>query len=1034
MQNIGAFHGNTDIDFSELGEIFLISGNTGSGKTTIFDAVTFALYGKLPGAREGLELKRFRSDFARNDEEAFVSLVFSINQDTYKIFRSLPQPYTKRDGTIGYKNSTATLHKKETSSTGEFDFSNEIHWTILSDTIEDIKDQIEILIGLNCDEFSRIVLLPQGEFADFLKLSSSERKEALGKLFPIDLYTSIITRAKEKSSSYRTKIAALEDRIIDLKKNYDVEKEESQIKHITEIIANIKKQKTSYTETLNKQIEERQKYSHLLTEIQTRTAQEKQLSQLLEKKNEIDNTSLMIKNAKQAILMHSEIKNNRNAKKLSSDAEQRLTQISLQLSEIDKLYESLLTDKQTILDLEHNVEKISFALIDIKEGEEASRLYNELTFSLDNLKITFERTSENLKTASDEYTDLENAQKNFLNLDTDYNKAIEKQLKLENRNNEISIIYEKCLQKEQYSQEVNMLQKQKNKVIDEEKKISVTLNIAKKTLEDFEKEQELIRLQNEAFIIAQTLDDGKPCPVCGSLEHPRKAEKTIHTAALEEKISAQKSMIILTEEDLKSKQSQLAKFEGQLISAESNLSRITVDMPLSEAEEHKNSIQTELRKCYELINEQKKEKHAQEENKLKLKKLNENILSIQNEVSIIQNNISLIEQDRKRSKELFTKKIHHHRELLMSLPFTNEQISIEAFSKEVYGKLSEVKKNYEKRILSFTKELTETEEQRTSLHAQFKELTNTVELRKKEYEESSILLEQSLKRTDFITIEDAQAALIDESQILMLEDQILSWQKEKNSLESLIENSNKKYPHTYESISKKLTTIEKDISTIQESIQTIEKELEIRQQDILRIENTRTQLASYDKELLTIQKEGEKYIRLHTLLSNLNPKKTPLDAWVLGLYLEEITQFASSRLNRISDGRYTLLFKTEEDGGKDKTKGLDLEIFDSFTGKKRPCATLSGGETFMASISLALALTDVVQSKSGGVSLDSLFIDEGFGSLDDASLEKALSILDEIREKRMVGIISHVGDLKSRISSQIIVNKGQNGSSIKIRI
>ena len=101
MQNVGAFHGITEIDFSSLGEIFLISGNTGSGKTTIFDAVTFALYGKLPGSRSSLELKRFRSDFARDDEESFVNLIFSINQDKYKVYRSLPQPYTKRDGKIG---------------------------------------------------------------------------------------------------------------------------------------------------------------------------------------------------------------------------------------------------------------------------------------------------------------------------------------------------------------------------------------------------------------------------------------------------------------------------------------------------------------------------------------------------------------------------------------------------------------------------------------------------------------------------------------------------------------------------------------------------------------------------------------------------------------------------------------------------------------------------------------------------------------------------------------------------------------------
>ena len=149
MQNVGAFHGITEIDFSSLGEIFLISGNTGSGKTTIFDAVTFALYGKLPGSRSSLELKRFRSDFARDDEESFVNLIFSINQDKYKVYRSLPQPYTKRDGTQGYKNSAASLHKQEgITSSGELNFTDTEEWTILSDSVDAVKDTIETLLGL----------------------------------------------------------------------------------------------------------------------------------------------------------------------------------------------------------------------------------------------------------------------------------------------------------------------------------------------------------------------------------------------------------------------------------------------------------------------------------------------------------------------------------------------------------------------------------------------------------------------------------------------------------------------------------------------------------------------------------------------------------------------------------------------------------------------------------------------------------------------------------------------------------------------
>jgi exonuclease SbcC len=171
------------------------------------------------------------------------------------------------------------------------------------------------------------------------------------------------------------------------------------------------------------------------------------------------------------------------------------------------------------------------------------------------------------------------------------------------------------------------------------------------------------------------------------------------------------------------------------------------------------------------------------------------------------------------------------------------------------------------------------------------------------------------------------------------------------------------------------------------------------------------------------------YTALNKDLSGGNPHKKTFDAWMLGLYLAEVAAYATKRLERMSEGRYSLFLNAMGEGGRNRN-GLDLSVFDAYTGKKRPCATLSGGESFMASISLALGLADSIQARSGGVRLDAVFIDEGFGSLDEQTLDKALTILDELRDHRMVGLISHVAEMRNRIPSRIEVVKSSAGSRI----
>jgi exonuclease SbcC len=220
------------------------------------------------------------------------------------------------------------------------------------------------------------------------------------------------------------------------------------------------------------------------------------------------------------------------------------------------------------------------------------------------------------------------------------------------------------------------------------------------------------------------------------------------------------------------------------------------------------------------------------------------------------------------------------------------------------------------------------------------------------------------------------------------------------------------------------------ISALEEEITRAETERDRAYAELTSLEKAREALEEEEQNCQALTEKARGLRALADDLEGKNPRKKPFDSWLLGLYLAEVAAFATRRLEKMSEGRYSLLLDSERETGRGYA-GLDLIVFDAYTGKTRPCATLSGGESFMASISLALGLADSIQSRSGGVRLDAVFIDEGFGSLDEGSLDKALLILDELRERRMVGLISHVGEMRSRIPCRVEVIKTGSGSRIE---
>ncbi|MDR0498061.1 MAG: nuclease SbcCD subunit C, partial [Treponema sp.] len=312
-------------------------------------------------------------------------------------------------------------------------------------------------------------------------------------------------------------------------------------------------------------------------------------------------------------------------------------------------------------------------------------------------------------------------------------------------------------------------------------------------------------------------------------------------------------------------------------------------------------------------------------------------------------------------------------------------------------------------------------------------------------EEARAALDKALSATDFRSPEEAEKALLDINGEEKLDEEIRLWRGKRAGLDSQIEEQEKQLNSIHKELAGLVSTgfAADKVLTFEETEQRLEalkaERVEAEEEEnkallaLASLENDREAFLEAQKRYDTLAEEADKYKALSKNLSGNNPRDLPFDSWLLGNYLREAAAYATLRLERMSESRYSLLLDTEKQQGRGYA-GLDLMVFDAYTGKTRPCATLSGGESFMASISLALGLADSIQNRSGGVKLDAVFIDEGFGSLDETSLDKALVILDELRDSRMVGLISHVSELRSRVPCQVEVIKTDTGSKIEITV
>lgn len=1004
LENIGPFTEKTEIDFSELGSMFLICGDTGAGKTTILDSICYALYGSLPGSHPRMA-RNLRSDFAPKDADARVIFDFSINGSRYKIERMPPKPYTDRNGKATEKPSEVVLFRYSETEPGK-------KWTLLYNKTSEADAAINDLIGLSIKEFSKIVLLPQGDFADFLRLSSNDRKNALAKLFPIDDYRFITEFAKTKADNFFASQKQITAQIDNLQKSFDFEHADEDIQKLEESEIAGRKNLTEMNKLqmqLAGQLENARALNQKFDDLASLNEEKEKISA---QKSFIENLEMKLEQNRKAFLVKPSYENFKDLQNRLESSEKRLELIEKELDEAQAEKEKLESDKSSIEDKKAKIAEIPSFINELKRALAIekdmtefkgiclveSKRKDELSGKLDKIKAY----SDSLKQEASELEAL-----------------ILPQDELEREFDQASRQLEEAKTRKNYLDEYLKLQQE----VENDKagldsssaryeKSKKNLELLKVEIQELEAQLYNYEQKQKAFTLAKNLKEGEPCPVCGSEHHPKLADFLSEDFSIEERLKQKKENLpeieSLERESYGIYSGVKSRYEKAIEKLEaSEKPFMNADELLAEASQKMNDAHIKRDKNrqnnYKLSeNRHKQEKYSNDIDFMQkdLQNSLQNYASVNTKYENLKWQYDLLTKDKLAQNESASDAIESYNIKLASLQ--DETASYEKRREDVVKRINE---------LSATKEL----------------VSKQTEEFNQQFSDSEVNLKKELSLHSFASLEALQDAFLSEDERISYENQSKEWKTRKEQLAGMID----KLSSETEGLSRP------DIRALEEKSADLTEEYNDKTNElneiVLKKHEINENLKHWQKlneERRDIEEKSRTYVALAKDLSGDNAKKLSFESWILGVYLEEIAVHASRRLSRISDGRYSLHLRTDKASGHQRYAGLDLEIFDANTGKKRPCDTLSGGETFFVSISLALALTDVVQSRSGGVQLDSLFIDEGFGSLDDTTLEKALSVLDEIRENRMIGIISHVGELRTRIHNRIEVTKKQSGSTL----
>ncbi len=875
----GPYKTKTEIDFTKFDGrgLFLVTGATGAGKTTIFDAITYALYGSLSG--EMREKNSVRSDFADADTPTFVELFMCHDGKEYHILRN-PE-YTRpkkrvKSGALTKEKENAVLHMPD--------------GRILEGTKEVNAKMQEILV-LDYQQFKQITMIAQGEFARLLTAPPKDKTRIFRDIFGTGIYEQFTQALRAKSNELYGKV---------MEQRHKLEED------VRMLLVN--RQGQEVTERLV-ELTESDNWNY--------DALDAELSAVLKITGDIEKD--LQKNCDSLQKENEELTKTVTEKKLGNEQIERLAQVKEKLEELLKREESM-QEKQDILRraklaetlLPHKVkvQTEEAALVQAKsnlnrlqenEAQAATDLKKLTPFAADNREV-WQQYLEVCKTLAEKWEEADSLKKSVEKIRAEWTAAKEAYLAVE-------------------------------QVCDEKREAYGAAE----------------RAYRHAMvgIVAKMLQKGRPCPVCGSVEHPNPATEEPG---------------VLSEAELNALKKEVQKAERELADRQENATTLKA-----------------------LVTEQEK-------------KLQE-----------LQNQVITCEKAMLEGKEQIVKKTSYDEQGF--------------WKKSLYQKERLVQENMEhatkiQATLATTKEHIETAQ---------KDITDREIL----WAESCKAYEKAVKEAGFFDIKAAEGAQLEKRQMEHISRELENYTNELTATKGVAE-------HLEETIGNKEPY---DLQPLYERAELIGGQLAENQKQLKKAhafhEEVKKTLSQFSEKLTRIAKAKEEYgyvKDLDNLASGNNAKRLVFEQYVLAGYFEEILRAANLRFHKMTGGRYEMSRVQEAGDGRVKDS-LEIQVMDYYTGKSRSVKTLSGGESFKASLSLALGMSDVIQAMNGGIKVDTLFIDEGFGALDSESLDQACRTLTGLVENnRLIGIISHVPELRERIDCQLVVEKTNSGSAVKIRV
>lgn len=1059
MQAFGSYGEKTEIDFQKGGDFFLISGDTGSGKSTIFDAMMFALYGEVSTNGSGKENELLSQFVDVRNDKPLVSLVFTAHQhgqeETYKITRTPRhiRPAKRTGAKQQEEGETAELLMPDGSQ----------YPSKLSDT----NRKIEEIVGLTADQFRKVVMIAQGEFMDFLRAGSKEKTELLRDLLKTDYYYQLSERlktlAKEKNTAAKTQRANMsffagravteglpeEDaQALEAAKGTVITAKElqpEQVDALVDVLSDMcarlemqqrelaQRQTTAQVERdeCMKRIEAAQPLMQRFKELEDA---EKTLQECAAQADEIEKKRGLIGKIRDAWAIEPKYQRMKDAQKALTDAQRELAAKQQELPQLKQtaadavvLHQQMEKTKDAATtqcaEVETKVEKALKTFDALEKAEKALRQAEEADAKA-------KANAESAKKALDDFKKQEDAWR-----------------KQEAELQGAEAAYEVCKQQNQQYRDLKKsledLHGSQKDVQEKARQAAAAKDAYASATQKYQREQKayddyrLAFLNAQAGLLARELAPGKPCPVCGALEHPAPCQLTqenqqLNREQLERRRKAADDAAKAQEEKAKESESAQVKLTERQKAAEEaekklveNAKNIRENVPMATAADVEAMLQAWLPEL------QSASKSVQAKVKA-LDDVRKNLEGAKAERDKLEKAASTAQETAKSTavkKAEAEKTWKLHQEELSSSAYRTREDAVAQRTQA-----QEAKQKAEAAASQAAGKERQAQKTETECRARIQQLDAEMPKKQADAEEfnqqyQQTMAEKSLDETQWQALTETYpdvkiADRLQEEAEGFKEKKTAAEEKHKTAQNAITGREKPNMEQLNAAFEAAKAAWEKASAALEAA-----KHLRLNNEKVLEdLREGREPLAEACKAANTAQHLSD------VMAGTESGNRMNLETFVQRSYMERILRDANRRFRDMSNGQFELKLINVEDAGEGKNKGLDLEVYSIVTGKTRSVNTLSGGESFMAALSLALGMADQIQAATAAIHLDVMFIDEGFGSLSDNARNEAVNILKEMAGKqRQIGIISHVSELKDEIENQLIVKKDDRGSRISWR-